>query len=67
VVELMELGQIGGTEKGGVMPHRADRSRQDRARPVRALGEGAGCTIRSISSGNIFARREGAIRARRQS
>jgi len=56
---LMELGQIGGTEKGGVCRIAlTDLDRQGRDLFVRWAKE-AGCTIKVDQLGNIFARREG--------
>ena len=39
---LMELGQIGGTEKGGVCRIALTDLDRQRPRPVRALGQGGG-------------------------
>jgi beta-ureidopropionase / N-carbamoyl-L-amino-acid hydrolase len=56
---LMELGQIGGTEKGGVCRIAlTDLDRQGRDLFVTWAKE-AGCTIKVDQLGNIFARREG--------
>ena len=56
---LMELAQIGGTEKGGVCRIAlTDLDRQGRDLFVRWAKE-AGCTIKVDQLGNIFARREG--------
>ncbi|OJU38039.1 MAG: Zn-dependent hydrolase [Alphaproteobacteria bacterium 65-37] len=56
---LMELGQIGGTEKGGVCRIAlTDLDRQGRDLFVRWAKE-AGCTIKVDQVGNVFARREG--------
>ena len=56
---LMELAQIGGTEKGGVCRIAlTDLDRQGRDLFVRWAKE-AGCTIKVDKLGNIFARREG--------
>ena len=56
---LMELGQIGGTEKGGVCRIAlTDLDRQGRDLFVRWAKE-AGCTIKVDQLGNVFARREG--------
>ena len=56
---LMELGQIGGTEKGGVCRIAlTDLDRIGRDLFVRWAKE-AGCTIKVDQLGNIFARREG--------
>ena len=56
---LMEVGQIGGTEKGGVCRIAlTDLDRQGRDLFVR-WAKAAGCTIKVDQVGNIFARREG--------
>ncbi len=56
---LMELAQIGGTEKGGVCRIAlTDLDRQGRDLFVRWAKE-AGCTVKVDKVGNIFARREG--------
>ncbi len=56
---LMELGEIGGTEKGGVCRIAlTDLDRQGRDLFVRWAKE-AGATIKVDRLGNIFARREG--------
>ena len=56
---LMELGQIGGTEKGGVCRIAlTDLDKIGRDLFVRWAKE-AGCTIKVDQLGNIFARREG--------
>ena len=56
---LMELGQIGGTEKGGVCRIAlTDLDRQGRDLFVH-WAKAAGCTIKVDQVGNIFARREG--------
>ncbi len=61
---LMELGQIGGTEKGGVCRIAlTDLDRQGRDLFVRWAKE-AGCTIKVDQLGNVFARREGRDPAR---
>ena len=61
---LMELAQIGGTEKGGVCRIAlTDLDRQGRDLFVRWAKE-AGCTIKVDQLGNIFARREGRDPAR---
>ena len=52
---LMELGQIGGTEKGGVCRIAlTDLDRQGRDLFVRWAKE-AGCTIKVDQLGNVFA------------
>ena len=56
---LMELAEIGGTEKGGVCRIAlTDLDRQGRDLFVRWAKE-AGCTIKVDQLGNVFARREG--------
>jgi beta-ureidopropionase / N-carbamoyl-L-amino-acid hydrolase len=56
---LMELAEIGGTEKGGVCRIAlTDLDRQGRDLFVRWAKE-AGCSIKVDQLGNIFARREG--------
>src|SRR5215467_8831585 len=56
---LMELAEIGGTEKGGVCRIAlTDLDRQGRDLFVR-WAKAAGCTIKVDQLGNIFARREG--------
>src|SRR6266481_4283847 len=56
---LMELAEIGGTEKGGVCRIAlTDLDRQGRDLFVRRAKE-AGCSIKIDRLGNIFARREG--------
>src|SRR3981189_2891299 len=56
---LMELGQIGGTEKGGVCRIAlTDLDKIGRDLFVRWVKED-GCTVKVDQLGNIFARREG--------
>src|SRR5260370_37515698 len=56
---LMEVAEIGGTEKGGVCRIAlTDLDRQGRDLFVRWAKE-AGCSIKVDQLGNIFARREG--------
>src|SRR4029453_599884 len=56
---LMELAEIGGTEKGGVcriaLTHLDPQGRDLCGRGAK----GAGCTIKVDQLGNVFARREG--------
>ena len=56
---LMELAEIGATEKGGVCRLALDRSRPPGPRSFRPLVQGGGLHHQGRPLGNIFARREG--------
>ena len=57
---LMEMGEIGGTDKGGCCRLAlTDLDKQGRDLFVRWWPEAAGCTISVDRMGNIFARRAG--------
>lgn len=61
---LMQFGQIGGTEKGGVKRITlTDEDRRGREL-FRSLCEAVGCEVRVDSMGNMFARRPGRDAAR---
>src|SRR6201997_645505 len=56
---LMELAQIGATEKGGVCRLAASDLDGEAPRGLIRWGEEAGCAVRVGGMGNIFARRAG--------
>src|SRR3954467_13110282 len=56
---LMELAQIGATEKGGVRRLAASELDAEARRLFLPRGGGAGCTVQVDRIGNICARRSG--------